>query len=302
MVAVLWWSLMLPIYEAPAKVNLHLAITDIRDDGYHTLDTSFVYVDVGDRLHITLAEALQVVCSQTDLSGKSNLVYQVLLAFKARYHVQQGLSVYIDKLLPSQAGLGGGSSDAATALWVANHLWGVGCTQAELIEFAAPFGADIPCFLFGQASSATGIGEYLQPYTRDIPSQNIVIAWPGVGVSTVSAFHHFDQNRFHALTEEKSAAKVRARSGAGGFDLGYNDLEQSAVALCSPLAAMLESMRAQSERAWMSGSGSACIAICHSSQEAHDLAVNLQENGLATWVHIGYLSQTHPLRENRIGA
>jgi len=261
-----------------------------------------VYVDVGDTLCIKLSERLQVHCSDATLSGKKNLVYQVLAAFRKKYEVSQGLAVFIDKKLPAMAGLGGGSSDAATALWVANQLWSVACTLEELIGFSVGFGADIPCFLYGRACQAYGIGEKLSVYQGTIPEQNIVLAWPGEGVSTAAAFACFDQNKFHALTDEKTVATVRARSGAASFDLGYNDLEKSAAALCSPLLAMLTTMKEKSERAWMSGSGSACVAVCHSSKQACELAKYLQKHKLATWIHTGYFLPEHPLLACKIGA
>ncbi len=294
-------------YAAPAKVNLHLAVTRTREDGYHELDTSFVYVDVGDTLTIKSADDLHVRCSDESLDGEQNLVYQVLKAFgqkfQTKFQFNLGLDVFIEKKLPSQAGLGGGSSDAATALMVANVLWGIDCSKEELIAFATPFGADIPCFLFGQASMAKGVGENLLPYTEEIPTQFVVLAWPGVGVSTAKAFAHFDENKFHALTDEKAAAKVRARSDDGSFELGFNDLEQSAISLCSPLAMLLQSMREKSDRAWMSGSGSACVALCDSSKQAEELVGFLQEEALAAWVHIGHFVLKHPLQsKNDIGA
>ena len=288
-------------YLAPAKINLHLAVTDILEHGFHALDTSFVYVDVYDVLTITLAEQLDVVCSEEALSGKKNLVYQVLDAFRDKFSVQQGLNVHIDKHLPAQAGLGGGSSDAATALMVANQLWEVGCTRDELIDFAKTFGADIPCFLFKQASLAQGIGEKLTPYVQPIPREYVVLAWPGMGVSTAAAFAHFDENEFHALTDEKAGAKVRARSDVGDFELGYNDLEKSALALCPPLKDLLSLMRQQAIRTWMSGSGSACVALCHSKEDAQKLVDLLQQKALVSWVHIGHLLPEHPL-EKKIGA
>jgi len=288
-------------FPAPAKVNLHLAITDVRADGYHALDTSFVFVDTGDELTIALADDLEVVCSDDALSGENNLVFKVLKAFTEKYQINQGLSVYIKKNLPAQAGLGGGSSDAATALMVANQLWQLNHSKEALIDFAAPFGADIPCFIYGKASLAQGVGEQLSDYSHEIPSENIVLAWPSMGVSTGAAFKHFDENYFHALTDESRAAKVRARSDDGGFDLGYNDLEKSAKMLCLPLENMLAVMRQQSVRAWMSGSGSACVALCQSSEDAQKLADSLVQKSLASWVHVGRFLPEHPLEKN-IGA
>ncbi|MDQ6988412.1 MAG: 4-(cytidine 5'-diphospho)-2-C-methyl-D-erythritol kinase [Mariprofundaceae bacterium] len=281
-------------YLAPAKVNLHLRITDVLENGYHALDTSFVYVDVWDVLHIVEADDLIVGCSEAALTGKKNLVYQVLAAFRALHGVRQGLSVFIEKNLPSQAGLGGGSSDAATALMVANQLWGIDASSQALIAFAAPYGADIPCFLFQQASLATGIGEKLLPYGQPIPDGKVVLAWPGEGVSTAAAFEHFDAHVFYALTDEKVVAKVRARSGGDALEIGLNSLEQSATALCAPLASLLSAMRDKVEHVWMSGSGSACVAVCQTSEQAVALADELQQQKLASWTHIGHFLPKHP--------
>jgi len=290
-------------YLAPAKVNLHLAITNIRDDGLHELDTSFVFVDVGDELTIKPSAQLAVTCSDSALNGENNLVYKVLSAFREKYQIKVGLDVWIDKKLPAQAGLGGGSSDAATALLVANDMWGIHASTDDLINFAAPFGADIPAFLFGQASLARGVGEKLRAYPLPLPRQNIVLAWPGEGVSTALAFRHFDKNEFHALTDEKTAAKVRARSDDSSFKLGFNDLEESAIALCKPVASLLTQMRAEAVRAWMSGSGSACVALCDSPEQAKMLVSFLEKEALASWVHVGHFIAEHPLqKKNKIGA
>ncbi len=281
-------------YLAPAKVNLHLAVTAVRDNGYHELDTSFVYVDVGDKLHIAAADLLCVTCSEAAFTGEQNLVYQVLQAFRQQHAITTGLSIHIDKHLPAQAGLGGGSSDAATALLVANTYWGIDLKPHQLIDFATPFGADIPCFLFQQASAAMGIGEQLKPYQGSIPQDYIVLAWPGEGVSTAAAFQHFDHQNFYALTDEKGVAKVRARSADEAFDLGFNSLEKSAIALCPSIAKLLAGMRKTTERVWMSGSGSACVAVCHSVKEADALANDLQQQQLATWTHVGHFLPQHP--------
>ncbi len=287
-------------YPAPAKVNLHLAITGKTDTGYHTLDTSFVFVDVCDTLVIQPASALTVRCDNAAIDGENNLVYQVLAAFRKQFAVRQGLDVRLEKKLPAQAGLGGGSSDAATALMVANRMWGVHADMQTLIAFATPFGADIPCFLYGKASQAYGVGDALFDYEGVVPTQPVVVAWPGVGVSTAEAFARFAKK--HALTDKNTAATVRARSGDAGFALGYNDLEAVAISLCPPMADMLARMRRQSELAWMSGSGSACVAICASDAQALMLATDLQKHKLAAWVHQGRFLVEHPLGEQHIGA
>lgn len=297
------------IVLAPAKINLHLNITNILSDGRHELDTSFAFVDICDTLHITASKQLSVGCSIASLSGDNNLVFRVLQALKEQYSIPQGLDVYIDKKLPAEAGLGGGSSDAASALLAANQLWGLKLSKQDLIEFSACFGADIPCFLFGKASLATGIGEKLVPYPEAMPSTYICLARPANGLSTKAVFQHFDRQNskvFHAqkeiskhtssqspLTHQESADTIRAAS-QGKVSIGENALEKSATALLPEVGLLLQAMRQKVALAWMSGSGSTCIALCSTQQQALLLANNLQQDGLADWTHAGRLLNKHP--------
>lgn len=284
-------------YPAPAKINLHLEVTALLDNGYHELDTSFAYVDTMDSLTIEPADTLIVTCSASHLQGPDNLVYRVLEALQQRHHVRSGLRVHIDKQLPEQAGLGGGSSDAATALMVANRLWELNLSTEALITLAAPFGADIPCFLFGQASIAHGIGERLQPWPEELPSGHLCLAHPGVGLSTAAVFDYFDRHigAGAALTPTDAMATIRADS-TGAVRLGSNALESSAVALAPEVGKLLTAMHEAAPLAWMSGSGSTCVALCDTAGAATALAAQLRQEGLAEWTHSGRLLPEHPLK------
>jgi 4-diphosphocytidyl-2-C-methyl-D-erythritol kinase len=283
-------------FPAPAKINLHLKVTRTLDNGYHELDTSFVYVDVGDTLTITPSEELIVTCSESSLNGEKNLVYKVLHALQKQFGVQSGVTVHIDKALPHEAGLGGGSSDAATALMIANQTWGLNLSIDTLISFAAPFGADIPCFLFGQASLAHGVGEKLVEYPGAIPDGALLLAYPGAGLSTATVFNCYD----HALagdttlTHQVATDTIRARSGR---PIGENDLEACACYLSCEVERLLSQMRKLSETAWMSGSGSTCVALFKERQQAEEAAGMLQQQQLATWTHVGELLKEHPIKQ-----
>jgi len=305
------------IILAPAKINLHLDITGVLPDGRHELDTSFAFVDVYDSLSITNSKQLTVHCSTPSLSGERNLVFQVLQALKEKYHIKQGLDIFINKELPAEAGLGGGSSDAACALLAANKIWDLQLTQQTLIDFSARFGADIPCFLFGQASLATGIGEKLIPYPESLSNLYICLARPSHGLSTKAVFQHFDQQKnkvFHSQKEAKghipsqsplthpiSADTIRAAS-QGKTSIGENVLEKSAITLLPEVGLLLQAMRHHVDLAWMSGSGSTCIALCSSQQQALELAKDLQQKSFATWTHAGRLLNKHPAFAKNIGA
>ncbi|MDX8395572.1 MAG: 4-(cytidine 5'-diphospho)-2-C-methyl-D-erythritol kinase [Mariprofundaceae bacterium] len=283
------------IFPAPAKINLHLKITAILNNGYHALDTSFVFVDIIDQLHITPDDALKVTCSSQHLEGENNLVYRVLKALQKEYKVTQGLAVHIEKVLPEQAGLGGGSSDAATAILAANHIWKLNISQDSLIQFATPLGADIPCFLYGQASQASGIGEQLINYPFPLPKGHLLLAHPGIGLSTEAVFQDYDLHhlKYRALTHQKGEDTIRDHSNPA---LGMNDLEQAACHLAPEVERLLSRMREHCKQSWMSGSGSSCIALLESRAEAVALAEDLKRHQLATWTHVGKLLAEHPMQ------
>lgn len=290
---------------APAKINLHLRITGRTKQGYHLLDTSFAYVDACDVLRIEADSKLQVSCSDATLNGADNLVFRVLHALRDRYGVAKGLRVHVEKRLPSQAGLGGGSSDAATALMAANRLWALDLDSRELAAFATPFGADIPCFLFGQASMAAGIGEELSPLALMPRTQHVVLAHPGVGLSTAAVFARFDSEhdlKPGQLTPRGAKATMRAGLKAAAarlceapLPLGENALEAVSEQLCPELARLLAAMRRERPASWMSGSGTACVALCDSGEQAGELAERLAAEHLAAWTHTGKLLDCHPL-------
>ncbi len=288
-------------YPAPAKINLHLKITRTLDNGYHELDTSFIYVDVADMLEVSPSNSLNVSCSKKKLDGENNLVYQVLHALQKQYGVSEGLSIHINKKLPDQAGLGGGSSDAATALLIANNYWRLGLSIESLIAFATPFGADIPCFLFGEASLATGIGEKLTPYPENIPNEHLLLAYPGLGLSTPEVFHCYDQqvNKARALTHHGGIDTIRDHSKTA---IGNNELESYACSLSTAVNNLLREMKKVSDKAWMSGSGSTCVALFANKHEADNVARMLQAEKLANWTHVGKLLKKHPLQSMKIGA
>ncbi|MDQ6986402.1 MAG: 4-(cytidine 5'-diphospho)-2-C-methyl-D-erythritol kinase [Mariprofundaceae bacterium] len=300
---------------APAKINLHLRITGITADGYHLLDTSFAYTDVCDVLHISTAENLDVSCSDPTLNGADNLVFRVLDALRRQYRINQGLRVHIEKHIPAQAGLGGGSSDAASALIAANHFWQLGLNSRQLITFATPFGADIPCFLFGQSSLASGIGEQLLPLdlsTMITPEiRHIVLAHPGSGLSTTAVFAKFD-SQFSAangsdngtgsgqLTPSETKATIRAGLTGDMLPVGENMLESVSCAMSSALVGLLSGMKRTHLQSWMSGSGTACVSRCENATDAERLADRLITEGCASWSHAGRLLSRHPLQGSGI--
>jgi len=277
---------------APAKINLYLHITAIHHNGMHELDTAFAFTEACDLLSFEANKNIQVSCSEQDLNGEKNLVHQVLQAFKTQHNIAQGLCVHIDKHIPAQAGLGGGSSDAATAIMAANKIWGIHANINDLIDFSTPFGADIPCFLYGKASLARGIGATLLDYPHALPSQTLLLARPSSGLSTADVFDHFDST----LTAPDTLDTMRRDSPS----IGENDLEASACMLNPDIAHLLNYLRNHTDKAWMSGSGSTCVALFDTQQRAQHTSGVLQQKNLASWTHVGNICDIHPLRSSSI--
>lgn len=205
---------------SPAKINLFLHIIGRRDDGYHNLQTVFRLLDWGDNLHFlpselvtlndlltpnsTPAQQATELCKRLlTLTGTDNITDSIEenLIFKAAksllsYAIDsnkrparlQKVSITLDKHLPMGAGLGGGSSNAATTLLTLNEIWQCDLNQEDLITIAATIGADVPIFIFGRDAIATGIGEQLMPI--ELPEQHYLLLTSNAHVSTAELFAH----------------------------------------------------------------------------------------------------------------
>ncbi|NHZ62261.1 4-(cytidine 5'-diphospho)-2-C-methyl-D-erythritol kinase [Massilia genomosp. 1] len=253
---------------APAKLNLFLHVNGRRADGYHLLQTVFQMVDHGDLLHFDL-RADHRICRTTDVPGvpqEHDLIVRALLLLQAaceRRHgrLPPGIDVAIDKRLPMGGGLGGGSSDAATALMVANVLWQAGLTRDDLMALALPLGADIPFFIFGETAFAEGVGEALRPVAA--PDCWYVVIEPGVAVPTAAIFcsEHLTRDTSPIIITDFSRHTMK-HAVLKGF--GRNDLQAVAVSLFPPVAQAIDWLSAHGD-ARMTGSG-ACVFCAFSSE------------------------------------
>ena len=152
---------------APAKINHFLHIIGQRQDGYHNLETYFQFIDLIDTLdfQLNLTGDIQLTIDGADIEKENNLVYQIAQSFQRATNTELGVNIHLTKNIPIGAGLGGGSSNAATTLLGLNALWNINNTVSDLIKFGTSFGADIPIFIHGYAAFAQGIGEKLTLYS-----------------------------------------------------------------------------------------------------------------------------------------
>ncbi|MBW8899850.1 MAG: 4-(cytidine 5'-diphospho)-2-C-methyl-D-erythritol kinase [Massilia sp.] len=259
---------------APAKLNLFLHVVGRRPDGYHLLQSVFQLIDRSDTLHFDLRDDDRIVRT-TDVPGvpeEHDLILRALRALQAEYarrhgRLPPGISVAIEKRLPMGGGLGGGSSDAATALMAANHLWQAGLTDAELIALGLPLGADIPFFLFGETAFAEGVGEALQAVPG--PDCWYVVIEPGVAVPTVAIFTAPDLTRnTKAITISDFSRRHVESHDLIGF--GKNDLQDVAARLFPPVAEAIEWLGGYGA-ARMTGSGSCVFCAFSTEQEAEQV-------------------------------
>ena len=237
---------------APGKLNLFLHITGRRTDGYHLLQSAFMLIDWWDVLHFDLREDGQLL--RQDLGSP---LPAVDLCLKAAQSLQkasgtpQGALIRVQKNLPSEAGLGGGSSDAATTLLALNRLWGLNWPLSRLLPLGASLGADVPFFLGGRNAWVQGIGEQLK--AMELPPARFVVLKPQQGLSTATIFQD------PALVRDSQPATM-LDFAAQPYAFGRNDLQAVALRLCPEVNQALKWLENQSLQPRMTGSGSAVFA------------------------------------------
>jgi len=208
---------------SPAKLNLHLRIVGRRQDGYHELQTAFQFIDLCDYLtfHPSDSKEVSLVGVPAELDNADNLIIKAANQLKPYAKHFCGLNIECEKNIPMGAGLGGGSSNAATALLVLNKIWHCDLSEQKLMEIGANLGADVPIFVYGKSAWAEGIGEKLYPC--NFPDLTYLLLMPNVHVSTAKIFTH------QGLTRDSKTIKIRAltKSETCWKDeyLGYNDCE-----------------------------------------------------------------------------
>ncbi|MCA0174685.1 MAG: 4-(cytidine 5'-diphospho)-2-C-methyl-D-erythritol kinase [Proteobacteria bacterium] len=247
---------------APAKLNLFLHVVGRRPDGYHLLQSVFVLVDWADTLHLTRRADGHI--ARHDLTAAlpaDDLCLRAARALQAASGTAWGVDIAIDKQVPWGAGLGGGSSDAATVLLGLNRLWGLDWPRARLLELGLTLGADVPFFLFGRNALVQGVGEQLT--ALDVPPQWFAVVKPPAPLPTAQIFQSPLLVRdtkpvivtgslatHHALEHLMTEAGIAPR----------NDLQGAAQALCPDVAQVARWLQDRYGNSRMTGSGSAVFA------------------------------------------
>ena len=278
--------------QARAKLNLSLAVLARRPDGFHEIESLMVPVTLHDTLTIRLGSGSDIRLTvrfggsllrpeaaplRRDVpADDSNLVVRAAQLLAAEAGETRGLEIDLVKEIPSGAGLGGGSSDAAAALMGAAAAWGIDWPRARLATLAARLGSDVPFFLEGGPAIAFGRGERLVP-VAGMPALHAVIACPATGLSTAAVYAQCMPDGAQRGAAERLAAAFAAGDLRAAFAHMHNTLEPPARLLCPDVGRLLEAMTAAGGgRPMLTGSGSACFALVRSEPEARAIAARLE--------------------------
>ncbi len=247
--------------SAPAKINLFLSVTEKREDGYHNLDSVMQSVSLCDRITAEKGDGadIQFSCSDPSLPcDKRNLGYQAAKVFFEEFGMSFGVRIHLEKQIPSQAGLGGGSADAAAILHCLNALCDYPFSQNKLAKLGAKLGADVPFCVLGGTYRAQGIGEVLTQLTP-LPTCYFAIGMGPVGMSTKDAYSQLDATPVpNEPTADPICDAISAGNYSGICQLIYNSFERISP-IVEPLKKLIASTGA--DAVMMSGSGTAVFGM-----------------------------------------
>ena len=246
--------------QAPAKINLTLDIVGTRPDGYHLLESIFQSVGVYDTVTAEKADAITLDAPGCNCPVEKNTAYKAAVAFFAYTDIEGGCHLAVQKRIPQQAGMGGGSADAAGVLVALNQLFKTDLTTEQLCEIGLSVGADVPFCIVGGTALVTGIGEEIQPLPP-LPECSIVIAQPAEGISTKEAYTAVDNAEILARPDNTAAIQALKEGDLAGVCAQAVNVFESATQLEG-----VRDIRRRMEQyaplcSQMTGSGSCVFAI-----------------------------------------
>ncbi len=264
------------ILKAYAKINLSLNVVGLREDGYHELDMLMVpLADLYDVLEINKADDDSLDSNVSLPWDQRNLVFKAVELFRKTYGITDHFHVRLEKNIPEQAGLGGGSSDAAAALRILYRMYGVAADRREKTELAKKLGADVPFFMFARPARVQGIGEKLR--FIDMPEKyKAVLIKPHAGISTQEAFRLLDSLDYQRADMDAIEASFKA----GIIPQLANSLEYSAVKLLPAIDVIRQQcQKAGFEHVLMSGSGSTVFFLVPSDCDVSGFMKEMEQQG-----------------------
>jgi 4-diphosphocytidyl-2-C-methyl-D-erythritol kinase len=283
---------------APAKLNLYLEILGKRSDGFHELETLMVPVRLYDTLRwspqsedsvgVSLSIEQSALDRSTPLSTDGNLVTRAAELIAAHAGIEPHGHFHLTKRIPMQAGMGGGSSDAAATLLLANAAWDLGLKGGELSELAAKLGSDVPYFLQSSSAICRGRGECVEPIAG-LPRMSFVLVQPDFGLSTPEIFGKLDDGEKQTSPAESASrlgkliGELRAGAVGKACRLMTNRLEGAAARIAPEIERIKSALsRVGCQGQLMTGSGSTVVGIARSAGHARRLAQWLSAQNIGT--------------------
>ena len=275
---------------SPAKVNLHLSVLRKREDGYHDIATLMQRISLYDEMTFSsLPSGIVIKCPGSGLpEDDGNIVYRAARAYFSSIGYKKGIAITIGKKIPLSAGLGGGSSNAATTLMTLNEMTGESCRPEELMKIGKTLGADVPFFIFGKTAWATGIGDCLQA-AENIPPLWFLLVNPGFPVSTRMVYVSLNLR----LTKDSINYSIPPiKTGTGNNMSGWlkNDLEEVTLARYPVLNQIKQLLLGGgASGALMSGSGPTLFGIFETGEQARNAEKALTAQGFGKWwIHLAH--------------
>lgn len=223
---------------APAKINWSLSVLDLRSDGYHNILSLLQCIELFDEIRFESSQNIEVI-SNTDIPAEQNLVYKSALALKKHYGIDKGARIILTKSIPTGAGLGGGSSDAAHTLMGLNNLWGLRLDRGELMTIGERIGSDVPFFFHCPIGVAKGRGELVTPLNIET-SYTLLLVKPPVAISTSWAYEMLKLQRAKKCENEENktvlAELTKNGNNRDNIRLIYKALVQSDFSLLRDFA------------------------------------------------------------------
>jgi len=270
---------------APAKINLYLEVINKREDGYHNIESVMHTVSLCDELEFLQSDTVELVCNKLVCPPEKNLVYKTAVKLKDKFNVKKGVKIILKKNIPTGAGLGGGSSDAAATILALNKCWNLNMNKTELETFAATIGADVPFFLTGGTAKIEGIGDIVTKI--NVPHKYyFVLVKPNFGVSTAEAYSKLKIpltkiNKINRITQALQFAVLEKDLLK---ELFFNSFENTVFADYPEIQRIKNVLNDLGATSLMSGSGATVFGFVSGRDEAEKIADTLKIYNWNVWV------------------